>query len=142
MLENLSAYVQFSQSSMPEWEFLRKVATRSGCLLLLDVKNIVVSARDQGFSPSNYLRGLPADRIWQAHLAGHTDYGTHVIDTHDHAIGDRVWELYEEAIALIGPVSAMIERDDHLPPLSELLAELTVARTVHAQALLPQLMRA
>jgi len=137
LLENLSAYVQFSQSSMPEWEFLREVALRSGCRLLLDVNNIVVSARNQGFDPSNYLRGLPADHVWQIHLAGHTDYGSYAIDTHDHAIGAAVWALYEEAIGLLGPVSTMIERDDHLPPLRELIAELELARIAHSRALAP-----
>jgi len=137
LLENLSAYVQFSHADMPEWEFLREVATRSGCRLLLDINNIVVSARNQGFDPSTYLRGLPADHVWQVHLAGHTDYGSHAIDTHDHAVCAAVWDLYEEAIALIGPVSTMIERDDHLPPLPELIAELDLARAVHARALVP-----
>ncbi len=139
LLENLSAYVQFSESSMPEWEFLREIATRSGCRLLLDVNNIVVSARNQRFDASAYLRGIPADRVWQIHLAGHTDYGHYVIDTHDHAICAAVWDLYEEAIGLLGPVSTMIERDDHLPPLPELVAELDLARAAHARALRPSL---
>ena len=137
LLENLSAYVQFSQSSMPEWEFLREVATRSGCRLLLDINNIVVSSRNQGFDPSTYVRGIPAGRVWQIHLAGHTDYGSYAIDTHDHAICAAVWALYEEAIALLGPVSTMIERDDHLPPLAELIEELDLARLVHERAMLP-----
>jgi len=135
LLENLSAYVQFSASCMPEWDFLREVATRSGCRLLLDVNNIVVSARNQGFDAATYLRGLPADRIWQIHLAGHTDYGSYAIDTHDHAICAAVWNLYEDAIALLGPVSTMIERDDRLPPLPELVAELDLARAAHVRAM-------
>jgi len=135
LLENLSAYVQFSRSSMPEWDFLREVAVRSGCRLLLDVNNVVVSARNQGFAPSEYLRGLPAEHIWQIHLAGHTDYGDYAIDTHDHAVGAAVWNLYEEATARFGSVSTMIERDDHLPPLPALVAELDLARAAHARAL-------
>ncbi|CAN5314407.1 DUF692 domain-containing protein [soil metagenome] len=135
VLENLSAYVRYSASDMSEWEFLSQICRRSGCLLLLDVNNIVVSARNQGFDPQQYLRGVPAERVWQVHLAGHADYGTHAIDTHDHAVPDAVWRLYEQAIELIGPVSTMIERDDHIPPFAEMVEELDLARAAHARGL-------
>ena len=135
LLENLSAYTGFAASDMPEWDFLSAVARRSGCRLLLDVNNIVVSARNQGFDPQHYLHGLPAAHIHQIHLAGHTDYGDYAIDTHDHAVPDAVWALYEQAIEWLGPVSTMIERDDHIPPLDELVAELDLARVAHARAL-------
>jgi uncharacterized protein len=134
LLENLSSYVEFAGSSMPEWEFLSAVATRSGCRLLLDVNNVQVSARNHGFDPLAYLDGLPADRIWQIHLAGHSDYGDYAIDTHDHDVPPDVWALYESAIRRFGPVSTMIERDDHIPPLTELLGELGLARAAFARA--------
>jgi uncharacterized protein (UPF0276 family) len=137
LLENLSSYVEYRASDMPEWAFVAAIAQRSGCRLLLDVNNIVVSARNQGFDPHDYLDGVPADRIWQIHLAGHSDYGDYVIDTHDHDVPAQVWDLYREAIRRFGPISTMIERDDDIPPLSELLAELDMARRVHAEALAP-----
>lgn len=142
LLENLSSYVQFSASEMTEWEFLTAVSQRSGCRLLLDVNNIVVSARNHGFDAVQFLRGLPADRIWQIHLAGHTDYGSYAIDTHDHAVPEQVWTLYEQALELLGPVSSMIERDDHIPPLEEMVAELDRARAVHARVVTRQQLRA
>ena len=84
--------------------------------------------------PEDYLAGIPADRVWQIHLAGHTDYGDYVIDTHDHDVPAEVWSLYESAIRRFGPVSTMIERDDNIPALDELLAELDQARHVARQA--------
>jgi uncharacterized protein (UPF0276 family) len=129
LLENLSSYVEFSGSRMPEWQFVAEIARRSGCRLLLDVNNIQVSARNHGFDPLDYLVGIPADKVWQIHLAGHSDYGDYAIDTHDHDVPETVWRLYEAAIERFGLVSTMIERDDHIPPLSELLQELDIART-------------
>lgn len=134
VLENLSSYVRFTTSTMTEWEFLREIATRSGCRLLLDINNVVVSARNHGYDTEDFLAGLPASHIWQIHLAGHSDYGTHVIDTHDHAVPEAVWALYESAIKRFGPISTMIERDDHIPPLPELIAELDQARRHFAAA--------
>ena len=134
LLENLSSYVGFAASEMPEWEFVAQLAQRSGCRLLLDVNNIVVSARNHGFDPLDYLNGIPAERVWQIHLAGHSDYGDYLIDTHDHDVPAEVWSLYEASIARLGSVSTMIERDDHIPPLQELLAELDLARAAHRRA--------
>ena len=134
LLENLSSYVQFSDSQMPEWEFIAEITRRSGCRLLLDVNNIQVSARNHGFNPLDYLAGIPGDRVWQIHLAGHSDYGQYVIDTHDHDVPIEVWQLYEAAIRRFGPVSTMIERDDDIPPLVELMKELDLARKTHALA--------
>lgn len=128
LLENLSSYVEFSGSRMPEWQFVAEIARRSGCRLLLDVNNIQVSARNHGFDPLDYLAGIPGDKVWQIHLAGHSDYGDYAIDTHYHDVPAEVWRLYEAAIERFGPVSTMIERDDHIPPLSELLQELDIAR--------------
>ena len=141
VLENLSSYVRFSASTMTEWEFLRDIARRSGCRLLLDINNVVVSARNHGYDAEQFLDGLPAQHIWQIHLAGHSDYGTHVIDTHDHAVPDAVWALYASAIRRFGPISTMIERDDHIPPLPELIAELDQAR-MHFAAAAAQVPRA
>ena len=134
VLENLSSYVRFNDSLMPEWEFLRQIAQRSGCRLLLDINNVVVSARNHGFGAETFLDGLDADHLWQIHLAGHSDYGTHVIDTHDHAVPDAVWTLYQSAIARFGSISTMIERDDHIPPLAQMVDELDRARQLHAHA--------
>ncbi|HEY5851443.1 MAG TPA: DUF692 domain-containing protein [Lysobacter sp.] len=134
LLENLSSYVEYRESDMPEWEFVAQVAGRSGCRILLDVNNIQVSARNHGFDPDDYLAGIPVDKVWQIHLAGHSDHGHYCIDTHDHAVPEPVWSLYERAIGRFGPVSTMIERDDHFPPLPELLAELAQARAAFARS--------
>ena len=135
LIENPSSYVSFRASDRSEWDFLAEMAERADCLLLLDVNNIYVSARNHGFDPLDYLSGLPAARIQQIHLAGHSDMGDYVIDTHDAAVSDAVWDLYARAIAMVGPVATMIERDDDIPPLPTLLCELERAREL-AQAVL------
>ncbi len=135
VLENVSSYVSFRASEMTEWEFIREVCQRTGCRLLLDVNNIYVSSVNHGFDPRAFLHGIPADRVQQIHLAGHTDHGDHIIDTHDHPVAEPVWALYAEALALVGPVATMIERDDHIPPLAELVAELDHARSIAAKAM-------
>jgi len=123
LLENDSSYVTYTQSGMSEWEFYNAIANRADCLMLLDINNIYVSARNHDFSPLDYIKGISSSRVWQFHLAGHADYGDYVIDTHDHPVVDSVWQLYETALREYGPVSAMIERDDRYPPFEELLAE-------------------
>ena len=132
LMENPSSYLAYNHSGVPEWEFLDAMAEQADCLLLLDVNNVYVSARNHGFDPCEYLAHIPAKRVWQIHLAGHSDYGSYVIDTHDHPVADPVWDLYEAAIRRCGPVSTMIERDDNIPPLDELLAELDHARAIAA----------
>ena len=127
LLENPSSYLAFPEDEMAEWEFLSALSRRSGCFLLLDVNNIYVSAHNHGFSADDYLAGLPMDRVRQIHLAGHTD-GAIKIDTHDQPVCDGVWQLYAKASAMAGDVATMIERDDAIPPLAELLAELDQAR--------------
>lgn len=134
VLENVSSYLSFSADSMPEWEFLAAVAKESDSLILLDVNNIYVSSVNHGFDPRRYLDGIPAGRVQQIHLAGHHDHGTHIIDTHDHPVADPVWELYGAALRRFGPVASMIERDDNIPPLAELVAELDVARRLAREA--------
>jgi uncharacterized protein (UPF0276 family) len=134
LLENVSSYVEFRQSCMSEWEFLTEVCRRADCLILLDVNNIYVSAFNHGFDALDYLNGIPVDRVRQMHLAGHDHCGTHIIDTHDAAIVDPVWSLYKAALRRFGVVSTMIERDDHIPPLTELLLELDQARRIAEEA--------
>ena len=133
LIENPSSYVTFRASDRSEWEFLAEMAERADCLLLLDINNVYVSARNHGFHPHDYLGGLPAARIQQFHLAGHSDMGDYVIDTHDADVCDAVWELFADACGLFGPVATMIERDDDIPPLTALLAELDRARGVAAR---------
>ena len=133
LFENPSSYLAFPEDEMREWEFIAEMARRTGCYLLLDVNNIYVSAHNHGFDAREYLRGLPHDRVRQIHLAGHTD-GPIKIDTHDQPVCDGVWQLYDEAMELVGPVATMIERDDGIPPLPELLAELGQARELAASA--------
>ncbi|MXO52225.1 DUF692 family protein [Erythrobacter gaetbuli] len=132
LFENPSSYLAFPQDEMAEWEFLSEMARRTGCYLLLDVNNVHVSAQNRGFSAQDYIAGLPLDRVRQIHLAGHT-LGEIVIDTHDRAVCGEVWALYAETIARTGPVATMIERDDKIPPLADLLAELDHARALAAQ---------
>jgi uncharacterized protein (UPF0276 family) len=128
LIENPSSYLDFAQSEMTEWEFLSEMAARTGCFLLLDVNNIFVSATNHGFDPLAYLQGIPADRVRQVHLAGHSQGRGLLIDTHDQPVCAEVWSLYQTACRLIGPVATMIERDDNIPPLEDLLTELAIAR--------------
>ena len=130
LLENVSSYVTYTDSRLTEWEFLTAVAERADCCILLDVNNIHVSAHNHGFDALDYLGGVPGERVRQIHLAGHSHNGSLIIDTHDHPVPDPVWELYGEAIARLGPVSTMIERDDDIPPLEDLLEELDRARSL------------
>jgi uncharacterized protein len=122
--------VAFRDSRLTEWQFLGEIAARADCLILLDVNNIYVSSVNHEFDPLEYLDGVPAGRVQQIHLAGHEDHGDYLVDTHDAAVPDPVWDLYAEALRRFGAVSTMIERDDHIPPLAELCAELAQARAL------------
>ena len=108
---------------------------RADCGILLDVNNVHVSAFNHGYDPHSFLEGIPADRVVQFHMAGHSHMGTHIIDTHDHPVCDDVWDLYAAALGRFGRVSTMIERDDNIPPLDELIAELDRARDIAATVL-------
>ncbi|HEU4600588.1 MAG TPA: DUF692 domain-containing protein [Steroidobacteraceae bacterium] len=130
VLENVSSYVSFAQSDMTEWEFIREICERADCELLLDINNVYVSGINHKFDPLEYLRSIPRHRVRQFHLAGHRNLGTHLIDTHDEPVCEDVWNLYGHALALFGPVPTMIERDDNIPELPELLAELDRARQI------------
>src|ERR1700676_4953653 len=137
LLENVSSYLTYQESDMSEWEFLSEVAERADCAILLDINNIYVSSVNHGFDPEIYLHAMPKRRVRQFHLAGHSDEGGHLIDPHDHPIAQPVWDLYAGAIEIFGEVPTMIERDDNIPPLSELVMELDMARELarhHAQA--------
>jgi len=131
VIENVSTYT-VAEAPMNEWDFLSAVAETADCELLLDINNIYVSSRNSDFDPLEYLQHLPGNRIRQFHLAGHSDYGDHCIDTHDHPVCKAVWELFAVASQLHGDVPVMIERDDNIPELTELIAELDIAREIRA----------
>ncbi|MCE4373607.1 MNIO family bufferin maturase [Xanthomonas hortorum] len=130
VLENPSSYVQFQTSTMPEWEFLARLAESTGCGILLDVNNVYVSAHNHRFDPEVYLRALPHRQVVQIHLAGPTQYGDCLVDTHDQPVPARVWELYALAQQLTGGVSTLLEWDANLPDYDGLLDELNKARQV------------
>lgn len=133
LFENPSSYIMFP-GAMTEWEFLAEMTRRTGCGLLLDVNNIHVSAVNHGFAAADYLAGVPMGAVEQIHLAGHVQGEHLLIDTHDQPVPPEVWALYRAATALAGPVPTMIERDDNIPELEELCAELDVARRLSAEA--------
>lgn len=135
LLENVSSYLDYQSSEMSEWVFLREVAERADCLLLLDVNNIYVSSINHGFSAKEFLNHLPIERVQQIHLAGHSDHGDYIVDTHDHPVAEPVWDLYRYTCEHFGEVATMIERDDNIPELGELLTELNRARCIAAEVL-------
>jgi uncharacterized protein (UPF0276 family) len=137
VLENVSSYIQYPQDTSSEWQFLSHIAQAADCLLLVDVNNIYVSSVNHQFDPLQYLDALPAHRVQQIHLAGHENRGDHIIDTHDHPVAPAVWDLYAKACQRFGAVATMIERDDHIPPLPELLAEMQVARKIASEHCTP-----
>ncbi len=135
LIENVSSYLTYVQSAMPEWEFLSEIARRSDCGILLDVNNVFVSASNHGFDPREYLTGVPATHVGQIHLAGHSDHGTHLLDTHDAPVRAEVWALYRDAITRLGRVSTLIEWDEHLPAWDALVAEAERARALEHETL-------
>lgn len=135
VLENVSSYIDFRDSAASEWQFLSYIAQAADCQLLLDVNNVYVSSVNHGCDPQDYLDALPVHRVQQIHLAGHSDCGTHIVDTHDHPVAPAVWRLYAKACQRFGHVATMIERDDAIPPLQDLLDELQVARGIASSAL-------
>jgi uncharacterized protein (UPF0276 family) len=128
VLENPSSYVTFADSTLSEWEFLARLAEEADCGLLLDVNNVYVSSRNHDFDPEEYLRSIPPHRVVQFHLAGHTDCGTHVVDTHDGHVIDPVWKLYRLAHQLTGGVSTLLEWDARIPEFPVVHAEVLKAR--------------
>lgn len=130
ILENVSSYLTYTSSAMTEWEFLTAIAEEADVGLLLDVNNIYVSSFNHGFNPRDFVDGVPHARVVQIHLAGHTNYGKYIIDTHSAAVIDPVWDLYRQAIERCGPVSTLVEWDDDIPPFAELCAEAEKARVI------------
>lgn len=137
-LENVSTYVQFGHSEMQEWEFIAEMTKRTDCWLVFDVNNVYVSAFNHDYSADEFIAGIPADRVVQFHLAGHEHNMTHIIDTHDALVCDAVWDLYRKSLQRFGPVSTIIERDDDIPPLADMVTELSRARVI-ADEMFPQL---
>jgi uncharacterized protein (UPF0276 family) len=133
LVENVSSYLTFRASCMPEWEFLGALSQRTGCGLLLDVNNVFVSAHNHGFDPGQYIRSLPVGRVRQIHLAGHSEEGGLYLDTHDHPVRDEVWDLYRMALTVHGPVPTLVEWDARLPPLETVVAEVRRARSIAAE---------
>jgi len=142
LIENISSYLQFAESAIPEWEFLAELASRSGCAVLLDVNNIFVSATNHGFDMHRYLQAIPVRAVQEMHLAGFTrktfEGGEILIDTHNRRVVPEVWRLYEAAVERFGAVPTLIEWDSDLPPLAVLLDEARRAQTImethHARA--------
>jgi Uncharacterized protein conserved in bacteria len=134
LIENISSYLEYVESSIPEWEFLKEVAQRAGCGILLDVNNVYVSARNHGFDPGHYLRCIPGDLVGEVHLAGFTvnrfERGELLIDTHNRPVAEEVWQLYALAIERFGPKPTLIEWDTDLPALEVLLEEAAKAARI------------
>jgi hypothetical protein len=135
-VENVSSYAEFHMSEMTEWEFLNEVVERADCGILLDVNNIYVSSRNHDFDPYEYLNSIPADRVAQIHIAGHSKFQKYILDTHDHPVIDPVWKMYEHAIRRVGPTATLLEWDDRIPSFEEVHAEaLKAEKYLHAPAL-------
>jgi len=132
VLENPSTYLEFRVSQIPEWEFLGMLAQDTGCGLLLDVNNVFVSAFNHSFDPVAYIEGLPVDHIVQVHLAGPSDHGAYLLDTHDQPVPEQVWPLYALAQQRTGGVATLLEWDADIPPFPDLVAELAKAKDIRA----------
>jgi uncharacterized protein (UPF0276 family) len=131
LIENVSSYMAFADSSITEWDFLAEIAERADCGILLDINNIFVSAFNHRFDARTYIDAIPVERVIQFHLAGHSDYGTYLLDTHDHPVRDEVWDLYAHAVRRFGAVSALIEWDDNIPEFDVLMETAAKARAIH-----------
>lgn len=129
-IENLSAVAEFKASTMPEWEFYRSVVDKAGCFMMLDANNIYVSSRNHHFDPMDYVRGLDLSKVLQIHLAGHTDKGAYVLDTHDNPVRAEVWEIFAEVYRGCGGASTMVEWDDKIPDFPETHAEVLKAKAL------------
>ncbi|MFI0400214.1 MAG: DUF692 domain-containing protein [Thiolinea sp.] len=134
VIENVSSYLQYTQSALTEWEFLTAVAEQADCKILLDINNIYVSAFNHNFDPCKYIDSIPVERVQQFHLAGYEDKGTHLLDTHGHAVSDPVWGLYTLALQRFGALPTLIEWDNNIPSLELILAEAQKATGVQAHA--------
>jgi hypothetical protein len=128
VVENVSSYAEFHASEMTEWEFLTEVVERADCGILLDVNNIYVSSQNHSFDPFEYLNFVPAERVAQIHIAGHSKFEKYILDTHDHPVLEPVWGLYERAIERCGPTATLLEWDDNIPTFEEVHAEALKAK--------------
>lgn len=137
VLENVSSYIRYGASDIPEWEFVAAVARGAGCGILLDVNNVYVNAKNHGFEAKTYIDAMPAEHVVQIHVAGHTDCGTHLLDTHKGPIPASVWSLYRSALERFGAVSTLIEWDQDVPDIETLLDE-----AVHAESIMDAVERA
>jgi uncharacterized protein len=135
LLENVSSYVVFAESSLTEWEFLNEIARRTGCGILLDINNIFVSAKNHGFSATEYIEAITPEKVMQFHLAGHTDHGSYLLDSHIGPVPSGVWELYRYAVQRFGEVSTLIEWDEDVPDFDTVVAESTRAKLIEAEVL-------
>jgi hypothetical protein len=131
LLENVSSYITYSQSTMTEWDFLAAVATEADCSILLDINNIYVSSVNHSFDPEKYLNAVPANKVGQFHLAGHSNKGDYLLDTHDHPIKPAVWKLYVKALQRFGDISTLIEWDDKIPGFPKLQKAALKAKTLY-----------
>ncbi len=129
-LENVSSYLTYTESTMSEWEFLVEVARRSGCKILFDINNVYVSAKNHAFDPITYVDAIPAELVGQIHLAGHTDLGTHLFDTHSRPVCEDVWTLFDRAMSTMADVPVLIEWDEDIPEFEVLEEEAVKARRI------------
>ncbi len=127
-VENVSSYAEFHVSEMTEWEFLNEVVDQADCGILLDVNNIYVSSQNHNFDPKTYVEAVPAERVAQIHIAGHSKFERYILDTHDHPVLDPVWDLYARAIERCGPTATLLEWDDKIPSFNEVHAEALKAK--------------
>ena len=134
-LENASSYMEYRESTMTEPQFLGELAERADCGILLDVNNVFVSAFNHGFDANRYIDAIPADRVVQMHVAGHTDKGTHLLDTHSDHVRGEVWDLYRRAVSRCGAVATLVEWDEDIPGWDVLASEAEMARSARDEAL-------
>jgi uncharacterized protein (UPF0276 family) len=141
-VENVSSYLTFTSSQMPEWEFLSEVAEKSDCGILLDCNNVYVSSKNHTFDGEAYIDAVDPSRVVQMHLAGHTDKGAYILDTHDGHVNDATWALFRRAVRRCGPTSVLIEWDDEIPAWDILAAEAAMARDARDEVLAPRVLPA
>ena len=132
-LENLSSNANFTNDEMTEWEFYSEVVNKADISMMLDVNNLYVSSRNEGFDPISYYSNIPLERVIQIHLAGHTDLGRYIIDTHDHPVCDEVWEIYRQIYPKTRGVSTLLEWDDRFISFEETWKEALKAKKFQEQ---------
>ncbi len=132
VMENVSSYLTYRNSTMSEWDFLAELVHGTGCKLLLDLNNVIVSAENHGFSPTQFVEALPQDAVWQFHLANHTNYGHYRLDSHKGAVPNEVWQLYEAVLPRFGRVSTLVEWDEDIPEWEVLRADQRHAARIEA----------